>query len=219
MPADLIAAALAKIAELRAVGRDLRWKADMRAIERWRGGNPKKRLVMPDHVDLCCWLLDENNRLTAEALRYESEIAEVCGEDYSLKETFQTLGKRHNALLTKNLGLEATIDTLRAEATSLTLKLVEVQTRNAFAVDAAVAERAAAVRESEEAHRVSREMSDEWDKLDADVETMRKALLGVRWHSGCWCAPEAKISVDGSLVMEHKPACFAAQQATTKDKS
>lgn len=39
---------------------DLRWKADMRAIERWRAERPKEReLRQPDHADLCVWLLEQ----------------------------------------------------------------------------------------------------------------------------------------------------------------
>ena len=47
---------------------DLRWSADMRAIERWRKDHPGNDLVMPDHADLCVWLLDRIKKLTA-ALR------------------------------------------------------------------------------------------------------------------------------------------------------
>lgn len=36
---------------------DLRWKADMRAIAKWREQTGKE-LVMPDHADLCIWLLE-----------------------------------------------------------------------------------------------------------------------------------------------------------------
>lgn len=38
---------------------DLRWKADMRAIKMWRKGHPERRLVMPDHADMVCWLLEK----------------------------------------------------------------------------------------------------------------------------------------------------------------
>ncbi len=38
---------------------ELRWAADMRAIARWREAHPGKELVMPDHVDLCVWLLEQ----------------------------------------------------------------------------------------------------------------------------------------------------------------
>lgn len=38
---------------------DLRWKADMRAIARWRAANPGNDLVMPGHADLVVWLLEQ----------------------------------------------------------------------------------------------------------------------------------------------------------------
>jgi hypothetical protein len=37
---------------------NLRWNADMRAIKRWREAAPGRELVLPDHADLCVWLLD-----------------------------------------------------------------------------------------------------------------------------------------------------------------
>ena len=37
---------------------DLRWKADMRAINRWQEAHPGNDLVWPDHTDLCVWLLE-----------------------------------------------------------------------------------------------------------------------------------------------------------------
>lgn len=38
---------------------DLRWKADMRAIKRWRKDDPHRRkLVLPDHADLVVWLME-----------------------------------------------------------------------------------------------------------------------------------------------------------------
>jgi hypothetical protein len=37
---------------------DLRWKADLRAIERWRGARKDRRLILPDHADLCVNALD-----------------------------------------------------------------------------------------------------------------------------------------------------------------
>lgn len=38
---------------------ELRWKADMRAITRWRDANPGNELVLPDHADLVVWLLEQ----------------------------------------------------------------------------------------------------------------------------------------------------------------
>jgi hypothetical protein len=37
---------------------DLRWKADMRAIEMWQKAHPGNDLVWPDHADLVVWLLE-----------------------------------------------------------------------------------------------------------------------------------------------------------------
>ena len=45
---------------------DARWSADMRAIECWRKLNPGNDLVLPDHVNLCLWLMEERTRLAAE---------------------------------------------------------------------------------------------------------------------------------------------------------
>lgn len=38
---------------------ELRWNADMRAIEMWRTGHPERELIMPDHADLVTWLLEQ----------------------------------------------------------------------------------------------------------------------------------------------------------------
>lgn len=62
-----------KIAELQASS-DLRWNADMRAIERWRAAHPGKELVWPDHADLCVWLMGELDALDAMVdKRYDSD--------------------------------------------------------------------------------------------------------------------------------------------------
>ncbi len=49
---------------------DLRHKADMRAIERWRSepwppesSRPPKEMMLPDQADLCVWLMGEIDRL------------------------------------------------------------------------------------------------------------------------------------------------------------
>lgn len=55
---------------------DLRWKADMRAIERWHdASNPP--LVWPDHVDLCVWLLGENERISQRVRELEAREEEA----------------------------------------------------------------------------------------------------------------------------------------------
>ncbi len=38
---------------------DLLWKANMRALARWRAANPGNDLVMPDHADMVVWLLNQ----------------------------------------------------------------------------------------------------------------------------------------------------------------
>lgn len=56
---ESLSEALDLIDEMRASA-DLRWKADMRAIERWHAaGNPE--LVWPDHTDLVVWLLEQGH--------------------------------------------------------------------------------------------------------------------------------------------------------------
>lgn len=56
---------------------DLRWKADMRAIERWRTDSPDKReLTLPDHADLVVWLLE---KLDALAPGWEAALDAGCG--------------------------------------------------------------------------------------------------------------------------------------------
>lgn len=41
---------------------ELRWAADMRAIERWQAAHPGNDLRWPDHADLVVWLLSERDR-------------------------------------------------------------------------------------------------------------------------------------------------------------
>lgn len=38
---------------------NLRWKADMRAIDRWHQAHPGRDHIWPDHADLCAWLMDQ----------------------------------------------------------------------------------------------------------------------------------------------------------------
>lgn len=41
----------------------LRWKADMRAIARWRAEKPEERaLRQPDHADMVIWLMEQLER-------------------------------------------------------------------------------------------------------------------------------------------------------------
>ena len=52
-----LAAARQEAVDLQA-GFDLRWRADMRAIKAWQDSTGRK-LVWPDHADLCVWLMGE----------------------------------------------------------------------------------------------------------------------------------------------------------------
>ncbi len=62
---------------------DLRWKADIRAIKRWREANPGNDLVVPDHADLVVWLLERLDNGAQQTLQEQAkeslkEIAENC---------------------------------------------------------------------------------------------------------------------------------------------
>jgi hypothetical protein len=52
--------ALAEVGYEQLVSFQVRWEADMRAIQRWRAAHPDKAndLVWPDHADLTVWLMD-----------------------------------------------------------------------------------------------------------------------------------------------------------------
>ncbi len=52
---------------------DLRWKADMRAIARWREATGRE-LVLPDHADLCIWLLERGDEAQIEIARLTAEV-------------------------------------------------------------------------------------------------------------------------------------------------
>lgn len=63
---------------------ELRHKADMRAIERWRQepwpeGSSKtpKEFVLPDQADLCIWLLGKLREQEQEVERLKSELAKA----------------------------------------------------------------------------------------------------------------------------------------------
>lgn len=42
---------------------EIRWRADMRAIERWQAAHPGNDLVWPDHADLVVWLMERHAAL------------------------------------------------------------------------------------------------------------------------------------------------------------
>lgn len=55
---------------------DLRRKADMRAISRWKEVHPEKPLAWPDHADLVVWLRQENERMR-EAGRKVMDVRDI----------------------------------------------------------------------------------------------------------------------------------------------
>ena len=64
---------------------DLRHKADMRAIARWRAAAPGRELILPDHADLCVWLLEqleENHRLYRNLLSRSEALAGAFRDAY-----------------------------------------------------------------------------------------------------------------------------------------
>ena len=65
----------AEVSELNSMF-DARWSADMRAIECWRKVNPGNELVLPDHVDLSLWLMEERTRLTARVKELERVLSD-----------------------------------------------------------------------------------------------------------------------------------------------
>lgn len=58
-------------------GFDLRWKADMRAIKRWRAAHPGNELVMPDHADLCVFLLEEFAKLVNLSAAFYAKVKTI----------------------------------------------------------------------------------------------------------------------------------------------
>lgn len=52
---------------------DLRWKADMRGIERWQAATGRQ-LTWPDHADLVVWLLEQLEAAEQLALGHTGEF-------------------------------------------------------------------------------------------------------------------------------------------------
>lgn len=74
---------------------DLRWKADMRAIARWREESPVERdLLWPDHADKVVWLmgqLEAKDELIRAALTCILNSGKKCSNDAHRK----TVDKLH----------------------------------------------------------------------------------------------------------------------------
>ena len=41
---------------------DLQWKADQRAVKRWREAHPGNELVLPDRADMVVWLMEQHDK-------------------------------------------------------------------------------------------------------------------------------------------------------------
>ena len=71
-------AARAEVAEVNEVFQ-MRWDADMRAVDRWRLANPGNDLVLPDHADLVLFLAAERDVLAAQLADALDRIARLEG--------------------------------------------------------------------------------------------------------------------------------------------
>jgi hypothetical protein len=105
----------AEVSELNSMF-DARWSADMRAIECWRKVNPGNELVLPDHVDLSLWLMEERTRLTAEvakmkhmAIVQEKLLRSKDAENEKLRAALHciSLGSQNSMTSKRALGKEA----------------------------------------------------------------------------------------------------------------
>jgi hypothetical protein len=42
---------------------DMTWRADMRAVKRWREAHPGNDLVLPDRADMVVWLMEQYDEM------------------------------------------------------------------------------------------------------------------------------------------------------------
>jgi len=66
---------------------DLRHKADMRAIALWREGHPERDLTLPDHADLCGWLLERVKFLEGQVKTFRFALGDLVTEAENLADT------------------------------------------------------------------------------------------------------------------------------------
>lgn len=98
----------------------LRWDADMRATRRWRKGHPKRELVLPDHADLCVWLLEQLEaapKRTGKVVTYY-EVYFRDGKDWcSIPDSDRCLSLEDATTLASDMGekfnLETKVKTIR----------------------------------------------------------------------------------------------------------
>lgn len=58
---------------------DARWKADMRAVERWQDSHPGNEMVWPSHEDAVLWLLGRLDDIE-RVLRARVSACESCDD-------------------------------------------------------------------------------------------------------------------------------------------
>lgn len=71
---------------------ELRHKADVRAILLWRKATGKK-LVLPDHADLCTWLLNQLALKELEATASGTVMLELQQENIELRKKIKAYDK------------------------------------------------------------------------------------------------------------------------------
>ena len=85
---------------------DLRWKADMRAIEMWQAAHPDRSEVWPDHADMVVWLLERADQVQAErdheelvASQLQSDLDRSESEAAGWRSTAEAAVKRMDELI------------------------------------------------------------------------------------------------------------------------
>jgi len=85
---------------------DLRRDADKRAIERWRAEKSGRELTLPEHADLCVWLLKERDELI-ETLRDVEALLTIVQPRSNTEDYLETLGKVRASLHLAQFGMVA----------------------------------------------------------------------------------------------------------------
>lgn len=192
---DQIAQLQRKLAEAKAEAADhdasfdLRWRADIRATERWRGDDPAKQLRMPDHTDLCVWLLEQWDA--------ERERAELLEASFDLR-----WDKKTADLTVRAEGAEAALEDISVRARERSEMIKELQGEQRYA-----SQRIAALTDENErlktppdvyswkclvayayemggdgARDIER-ITAEYNRKDADIARLRAALIKLWKHT------------------------------------
>ena len=112
---------------------DLRWKADMRAIDKWhQAGNDELR--WPDHADLCVWLMGRITELEADikqlhGLKDRTEIEGLYTQEiHNLKAEIKRLLLLEECAATALVNKDKRITELEAENRKLLERLLHFAT-------------------------------------------------------------------------------------------